>query len=1107
MTSRVLSGVLRYIRPLAGAEGSGDRRDAELLAEFVTRRDEGAFAVLLERHGPLVLGVCRQTLGDAHDAEDAFQATFLVLARRAASIRQHESLAAWLHRVAVNVSRTARLMNTRRRAHERKAVVMVAATPAVDETVCDWQPILHEEVDRLPEKYRVPVMLCYLEGKTHDQAAQQLGWPLGTVKGRLARARDLLRMRLERRGLALPAAGLAAVLAESASAAAVPPRLLALTLRAAVTFAAGGAGAGSASSAAALALAKATLQTTLATKLLSVAALLLAVGLTAFALAPGRQAESPFGSHAKAPEAERNVKPDQPKAPVRAVADLHGDPLPPGALARLGTVRFRIPEGWPFLAFLPGDKTLMTAGGALSTWDISTGRELRRWDSRNGSGSFALAPDGRSLAVGTYTDNPNTVAIYLRDATTGRVLQECRGHSSWVRSLAWAPDGRTLISGSHDRTVRFWNMASGKELRRFDEADMVMAVALSPDGKTLATTSFHSPNAKWNVRLRDAATGKEKRRFQANVPVFRLAFSPDGRTLVALAPHNGGQPTSTIYLWDMATGKFREIAGQPPFMYSAVFTPDSKTLATGSDQGIVLWDVTTAKARARLGGRHAWTTCLAFSRDGKLLATVSHGTVRLWDVATGKERPPPAEGHQGGIGALVFLPDGKTLASVGRDMTLRFWKAVNGRPTRHHRLPAGTFHSYEWFADDGSTLAWRDGKRIGQLDVKTGKPLRSFDLPEIVYFFAMAPAGKLLAAYSRDRTLRLLDRTSGKVVRVFARYPELVSGLAFAPDGRTLAVAVEDSTIRLEDPATGKQRLLLQWPTGIVAFVFSPDSRTLSVSLADNRLVLVDVATGKELRAIRLAEHAAKLVYSPNGKLLAVGTSAGAIHLWEPATGKMVSKVKGHRGGVSCLAFSADGRRLASGGDDTTVLIWDVLNLGGEPPPGGNLSPKELKALWANLAGPDIASAYRAMRGLTAAPEQAVPFLGEQLRPAPAPAPKRLARLIADLDDDLFAVRENATRELEKLGLPTRPALKKALDGKPSPEVRRRVEGLLRRLEQLMLTPDDLRSGRAIAVLEWIGTDKVREILERLVRQESDPSLAGDARAALKRLRRRPARP
>src|SRR5207245_590042 len=142
-----------------------------------------------------------------------------------------------------------------------------------------------------------------------------------------------------------------------------------------------------------------------------------------------------------------------------------------------------------------------------------------------------------------------------------------------------------------------------------------------------------STTSKWAVRSRDAVTCQEQRRFPTDRPVFHLAFSPNGKTLVALAPDNGGQPTSTIHLWDVATGTLRNLRGQPAFLYTAAFSPDSKTLATSSDGGIVLWDVVTGKERGRPGGQYAYGPSVTFSRDGKLLAWVGNGTVRLWDVA------------------------------------------------------------------------------------------------------------------------------------------------------------------------------------------------------------------------------------------------------------------------------------------------------------------------------------------------------------------------------------------------------------------------------------------------------------------------------------------
>jgi RNA polymerase sigma factor (sigma-70 family) len=287
MATQALADVLRYVRRLVAADDGGGQGDAQLLRRFVARRDEAAFAGLLQRHAPLVLGVCRQVLHNAQDAEDAFQATFLVLARKAGSVRRRESLPAWLYRVALNVARTARARAARRQAHEREAALMPGTTAADETARRDWLPVLHEEVDRLPEKYRVPVVLCYLQAKTHDETARQLGWPLGTVKGRLARARDLLRSRLARRGLTLSAGALAAAWPAGPAEAAVPPALLAATLRAAAAFAWRAAVPAGAASARAVTLAQGVLQTMNGTTLRLVLLLLLAAGVAGAVLAGG----------------------------------------------------------------------------------------------------------------------------------------------------------------------------------------------------------------------------------------------------------------------------------------------------------------------------------------------------------------------------------------------------------------------------------------------------------------------------------------------------------------------------------------------------------------------------------------------------------------------------------------------------------------------------------------------------------------------------------------------------------------------------------------------------------------------------------------------------
>jgi RNA polymerase sigma factor (sigma-70 family) len=243
MADGPMSTLLRHLRRLAGGPSDRPARDGELLDRFLTERDEPAFAALVRRHGPMVQGVCRSVLHHWHDAEDAFQATFLVLARKAASIRHRDSIAGWLHEVAYHLAVKSLARGTRRRAQAMRSTDMPAA-PVLDLTIRDLQRVLHEELQRLDEKHRAPLVLCYLEGKTHQEAARQLGWTAGTVRGRLNRGRELLRGRLTRRGLALSAGLFTVVLSQSASAAAPPAAAADALARAAVIAAGSGSLAG-----------------------------------------------------------------------------------------------------------------------------------------------------------------------------------------------------------------------------------------------------------------------------------------------------------------------------------------------------------------------------------------------------------------------------------------------------------------------------------------------------------------------------------------------------------------------------------------------------------------------------------------------------------------------------------------------------------------------------------------------------------------------------------------------------------------------------------------------------------------------------------------------
>jgi RNA polymerase sigma factor (sigma-70 family) len=247
MATGQLSAVLQHLQRMAGVCTARELSDAELLERFVAHHEEAAFAALVQRYGPMVLGVCRRVLQNAHDAEDAFQATFLILVRKAASIGKREALGCWLHGVALRIAVRAKVNEAGRRLRERQVQAMPQTDAIATVAWRELKPILDEEVARLPDRYRVPFVLCYLEGKTYARAARQLCCVTGTISKRLARARELLRRRLVRRGLALPAGVLAAVLSQNGTSAAMPASLAAATIKTALQTAAGTAAAGAVS--------------------------------------------------------------------------------------------------------------------------------------------------------------------------------------------------------------------------------------------------------------------------------------------------------------------------------------------------------------------------------------------------------------------------------------------------------------------------------------------------------------------------------------------------------------------------------------------------------------------------------------------------------------------------------------------------------------------------------------------------------------------------------------------------------------------------------------------------------------------------------------------
>ncbi len=302
MTNHAVEILLRRLRVLSAGPVVEGQADQHLLARFVWQHDEAAFAALMERHGPMVLGVCRRVLHDEHLAEDVLQASFLVLARSAKAIRKRPSVASWLHGVALRLARKAKAEAARAGRGDTRPQPEPPPGPVAEASWREVRRILDEELQRLPESYRLPLVLCYLEGRTRDEAAAQLGWAPGRLKGLLERGRERLRGRLIRRGLA-PAAG-AALLAESALAAPVPPLLAVATLRAALRLGAGEALCACGVSVAVMRLTEGGLRVMASKKVPLV--LVLALGLAALGAGTGLLAQR-FGPVASDPSTERTV--------------------------------------------------------------------------------------------------------------------------------------------------------------------------------------------------------------------------------------------------------------------------------------------------------------------------------------------------------------------------------------------------------------------------------------------------------------------------------------------------------------------------------------------------------------------------------------------------------------------------------------------------------------------------------------------------------------------------------------------------------------------------------------------------------------------------------
>jgi RNA polymerase sigma factor (sigma-70 family) len=967
--------ILRQVRALADPRTAA-ASDAELLARFRARREEAAFAELLGRHGPMVLAVGRRLLGQDPEAEDVFQATFLLLARKAGAIRKPESVASWLHSVAQRLAVRARTQAARRQAHEEQAADMRRTGPRPNTAWQELQQLLDDALQQVPAKYRAALVLCYLEGKTQEEAAQQFGCAVGTVKSWLVRGRKLLQARLVRRGVVLSAGSLATALTASAASAAVPALLVQPTLAAALQFGSGQTAAALVSARTA-ALVNTGLQLLVMGKLKAATPLLIALVLLCAGAAVAYQAAE-RGS-------ERGIQPAQPQAgtegalrnsrpPLRVSVDFQGDPLPPDALARLGTTRFRHAGLVERLALSPDGKAVATwSASRLWQWEAGTGKLARRvgpiWADLHG---LAFLPDGKSLAVLSRDDGE----VCLWDFASGKPPPADAGRECPTTRTCCAVSGNGKVvalwsqpAGEGDGLIRTYQIDAGqefhalKEVRRFDAPRAVCWLMLSPDGKRLLSVGPPGKGGDRDVRLWDVAAGEELHQLGVATAQWMqtsmlAAFSPDGRTLALAAADK------TIQLWDVACGQERiRLSGHTRAVVCLAFSPDGQTLASGgSDPAVRLWNVDSGRMVHEFKLERGNVASVAFSADGRTLATGgTEGLVRLWDVDTGREALAPA-GLESTIAALAVTADGGTVVMASWNGTLRLWDMATGRQRRRLEVDPGGSAALS-FASHGRTLAWSNGMtvQLWDVDVAGARDVKQVQRELAARPLAVAPGGRTVAALTPDRAVCLWDTVTGRVTSIDTKERTGLTRVAFSADSQVLATAEgvaspwakSNLTMSLWDVATGQliRRFPLPYDQGpaqcwISAIAFSPDgtflasaSRSFAASTGPisgqgergNPIRLWDVASGREVRPFPAEPGhgvfdiggANCVAFSPDGVTLAAG-EANDIVLYEVATGKVRRRLEGHNGQVQNLAFAADGRVLVSSAADLTALVWDL---------------------------------------------------------------------------------------------------------------------------------------------------------------------------------------
>ncbi|HYV34942.1 MAG TPA: WD40 repeat domain-containing protein [Gemmataceae bacterium] len=823
--------------------------------------------------------------------------------------------------------------------------------------------------------------------------------------------------------------------------------------------------------------------------------------------------------------------------------DIHGDPLPPGAVARLGTLRWRQKASGGPLVFSHDGKKLFSLDtpGNLYDWNAETGKiEGKITGQSTILNCLAYSPDGKYLAIAVGK------RIQIWDLATGGEPRWLDGQGDWVWAIDFSRDSRSLISVAVDYHVEImdgklvhlenpvaerifaWDVGTGKVIARLgNELKDLSSVAFLADGKHAAIA-----NDRGKIRMLHLKSGKELWTSTAGVNqvIVNLRLSADGKTVwgTYLGPkRNSKSVTAQLDLsgWDVATGNPRPspCSFQEGTSIIGMATVGNNVFAHTSEK-LFVYHTDSGQLLHELASPGAAFHHFAVSANGKHLAANGWTSrVLLWDLKSGKrlfdDKLPDAM-------TCRFLPDNKTVLSLDDEHSIHLWNSLQGKHSKSVSLKdsntRGLMPRYFDLSPDGKSLAMQG--RIwdianGDVRGNLGKPILgnvkfSPDGKSLAAFYTsiqypigggtkggsgIGGGGKVFEKQPPDPNyVGLFDSTTGQRLHQIHFTKDRSGPLVFSEDGKKLLVA-DTKTLLIWDIAAAKELLKLEGKQG-QPHCFTPNAAAFVEFNGPTGYVLKSSTTGKVLRKLALHPTEQFEAIAPNSKTAIFrlpDAQASAISLRDLTSGKKLALLDGKYGNVTNAAFSPDGAQIVVGYSDSTALVWDIkATLRSQPAPAA-LKAQELDQLWKDLGSADEAVAITALDRLAAAPEQALPLMKKHVSPLPK---VDFDRLLADLDSDSFAKRDKASHELAKQEFAAAKAMRAALNGTPTLETRQRLLLLLKKLDEPITAPELLASWRAVNVLEQLATPNAQKMLETLANGAPEARLTEEALAALNRL-------